>query len=219
LIEKGMADIEEAATAIENERLYGCSDWYSFANKYWGTKWNAYSQSFEMVEGDGVKRPHAKITFDTAWNTPLPIFEKLSAMFPKAVFIVDYADEDVGQNCGTLSIKGGVAKSLYSGEGDMKAILFAYDVQGRPIRELLDDYVTEDVIEEDDSAFGNTAFAKELVEHFINEDEDQLRDFILNSDLSDKVLNFIEKIAAENEAFEIAAVVVEMKKQFSPAKE
>lgn len=216
LIENNKADLEDGAKALENERLYGSTDWYAWANKHWGTKWNAYGQSIKTIEGDEIKRPHTQITFDTAWGTPLPIFVKLSQMFPKVIFLVDYADEDTGHNCGTLSIKGGIAKSLYSGNGDMTAMLFAYKVQGRDVNNLIKDYITEDTIDEDEnSAFGNSAFAKELIEHFIDSDEIMFKDLILSSNLSIKVLDFIEKVAAKNEAFEVAAVVVEKKKQLS----
>lgn len=70
-------------------------DWYTWHNKYWGTKWGAY---------DGyVKIGTSKITFvfSTAWSAPFPIYRKLAEDYPFR-FQVRYADEDIGSNCGII---------------------------------------------------------------------------------------------------------------------
>jgi hypothetical protein len=59
---------------------------------YWGTKWNAYQLCF---------KDYNNFNFQTAWNTPKPIFKKLSQMEPGLTFIIKYADEDLGDNCGS----------------------------------------------------------------------------------------------------------------------
>ena len=64
--------------------------WYEWSISNWGTKWNAYDTS---VEGNTV-------IFDTAWSAPKPILEELSLMFPEVSFYHEYADEDIGSNCG-----------------------------------------------------------------------------------------------------------------------
>lgn len=76
------------------------ADWYSFHCSQWGTKWNSYAIKVEM-------ETHTKFKFQTAWSTPHPIFIKLSQMEPKLVFHVDYADEDIGSNCGSYTIEDG----------------------------------------------------------------------------------------------------------------
>ena len=57
-----------------------------------GTKWNAYS-----TERDGNT-----ITFDTAWNSPSPVMEKLHEICVKYNVIceITYADENWGYNTG-----------------------------------------------------------------------------------------------------------------------
>jgi len=215
LLKSGKADLIEGQKALNNKKNYGFKTWYDWACAKWGTKWNAYCQNIELGGSDGIKRSFARITFDTAWTTPLPIFEKLSTMFPKTTFLVDYADEDIGNNCGTLHIKGGVAKVVYVGTGDMKAMIFANKVKGRNLASILEDYINEDVIAEDESSFGNPAFTKELIEHFIETDEQQLKDFIATEQLSEKIFDFIEKVAVKNDAFELAGIVVKRKKELS----
>src|SRR5271155_1321112 len=55
---------------------YGYTYWYDWRLDQWGTKWNV-DDPVVSDEGNALT-----ITFDTAWSPPLPIFEKLAAMFP-----------------------------------------------------------------------------------------------------------------------------------------
>lgn len=63
----------------------------------WGTKWNAYEQDIE----------DNKLIFTTAWAHPDNVVKTLSLLFPKNLIKVQYADEDLGSNCGFYEIKGG----------------------------------------------------------------------------------------------------------------
>ncbi|MFV3292565.1 hypothetical protein ACNFBR_28010 [Pseudomonas sp. NY11955] len=47
------------------------------------------------------------LSFDTAWNAPVPVFKALSALPPAEDITVVFADEDIGSNCGTLKLKAG----------------------------------------------------------------------------------------------------------------
>jgi len=74
--------------------------WFDFHCSQWGTKWNSYDLELET---------HTKFNFQTAWNSPNPIFIKLSKMEPTLTFHVDYADEDIGSNnCGSYTVEDGV---------------------------------------------------------------------------------------------------------------
>lgn len=70
-------------------------DWYTWHNKYWGTKWNAY----DVYTKVGVST--ITFVFSTAWNTPFPVYEALVKNYPFE-FEVRYADEDIGSNCGKI---------------------------------------------------------------------------------------------------------------------
>lgn len=83
--------------AVNNIRRYGYKDWYDWNRANWGTKWNAITTD---VEGD-------TIIFQTAWSHPELVIKKLSEMFPDATFDLDYADEDIGSNCGSLEYING----------------------------------------------------------------------------------------------------------------
>lgn len=80
------------------EAKYGHGDWYSWSCENWGTKWNAYDVS---RTGDAVE-------FDTAWACPLPVLTAISAAHPQVRLVVQFADEDIGSNCGAFDMQKGV---------------------------------------------------------------------------------------------------------------
>lgn len=86
----------------------------------WGTKWNAYSQT---IEDDTLR-------FDTAWSHPTPVIGALSKKFPEEEFHVQYADEDLGSNCGEYIIKNGeiIQETLLGDYRDPAALDFASQV-------------------------------------------------------------------------------------------
>ncbi|WP_238738850.1 DUF1281 family ferredoxin-like fold protein [Pseudomonas putida] len=90
---------EQFVQMLRNHRKCGFMHDMDFGRQAWGTKWNAYGQKID-VEGSAL-------TFDTAWSAPLPIFKALSALHPTEEITVEFADEDIGSNCGTLKLKGG----------------------------------------------------------------------------------------------------------------
>jgi hypothetical protein len=55
------------------KRLYGAKDWYDWAVKNWGTKWDVTPYVVEVRE-PGVYR----ICFDTAWGPALSFFRELA---------------------------------------------------------------------------------------------------------------------------------------------
>lgn len=82
-----------------NVRAYGYPTWYDWSVERWGTKWNAYE--CERVLGSNV------VTFQTAWGMPnkvaLALFEKAGA----ATIQWEWADEDAGNNTGSLGLAHG----------------------------------------------------------------------------------------------------------------
>jgi hypothetical protein len=51
-------------------------NWYDWNQEMWGTKWNAYTTDVLRNEEDTLE-----FTFQTAWNIPKPIIEKLFNLF------------------------------------------------------------------------------------------------------------------------------------------
>jgi len=108
-----------------NKEKYGYETWYDWCCDKWGTKWNANDV---MWSGDNLY-------FNTAWNTCEPVFEKLYELFPKIEFEVEFADEDIGSNCGTISFEDGEFFVNY-----INSIEFACDVWGYDYEEMMSEY-------------------------------------------------------------------------------
>ena len=113
---------ELGKTAWQNIQIYGVPTWYDWAIGKWNTKWNAYGY-------DGYTDYSAcdEITFQTAWSAPHPILKKLSEMYPDVSFKHQWADEDIGMNCGERCYLGGEMIDQYIPEG-IRATEFALEV-------------------------------------------------------------------------------------------
>jgi hypothetical protein len=121
---------EQFVQMLRNFRKCGVFHNMDFAREQWGTKWNAYECEVDIEAGTAK--------FNTAWSCPEPVLEKLSRQFPVDLIEVTFADEDIGSNCGTFTLKNGetVASDIapsWSNQSDAEKAkwrAFAYDVKG-----------------------------------------------------------------------------------------
>ena len=113
LTEKEKADI--LVKIIQSYMNTGSLYWYDWNNHNWGTKWNCYS-----VEDRG-----GSYKFETAWSCPIKVFSALSKKFPNEKIIVNYADEDWGNNCGIIHFLDGEAIDEKDFSGTKEGIEFA----------------------------------------------------------------------------------------------
>lgn len=90
---------EQFVQMLRNKRECGFFHSMDFARNEWGTKWNAYDQELDLQD--------CFIKFDTAWSCPIPVFQALSRLHPEAEIKVQFADEDIGSNCGLMIFKNG----------------------------------------------------------------------------------------------------------------
>ncbi len=121
-------DWELGKQAYMNQLQYGAQTWYGWAIDNWGTKWNAYG-----YDGTGYENGNG-LYCQTAWSAPHPIMAKLAEMYPDLTFTHEWADEDLGSNCGRTLYANGQRVSVYIPEGK-EALEFAcnvwdYDLQG-----------------------------------------------------------------------------------------
>lgn len=105
-------------TYLNNIIQYGCDSWYDWCCQYWGTKWNS---SGALIIDDNTYE------FDTAWSTPYEVLVELSKQFPNSTIYVDYADEDIGANCGSYVLKNGETLEETDGDDDFALDLWGYD--------------------------------------------------------------------------------------------
>lgn len=104
-------------------KLYGENNWYDWSITNWGTKWNSYGyDNFDITENADT------ISFLTAWSAPHPVLEKLSEMFPAVKISHEWADEDIGYNCGRREYYGGERTEEYYPESEKDRLEFAADV-------------------------------------------------------------------------------------------
>lgn len=103
--------VELGIKYLRNAALYGCTSWYDWSIKNWGTKWNAYS--YVAISED-------EIEFQTAWSAPIPVIEKLAEMYPDVEIEHYWADEDMGNNSGYCYYHNGEISGGYD-ETDQEA--------------------------------------------------------------------------------------------------
>lgn len=112
-------------TAVNNVIKHGAPTWYEWRIQNWGTKWNSYSNLY----GDGDT-----LCCQTAWSAPKEVIRKLSEMYPEVPMELEYADEDIGSNCGRILYRGGVVEEEYYPQTRKEAIehacsVWEYDIQ------------------------------------------------------------------------------------------
>lgn len=99
---------------VRNKLHYGYYTWYGWACQYWGTKWNAMETGIQEDEESGL----FCWKFETAWSAPFNVIRVLSVIFPEVSFELQYADEDIGCNCGIITYRDGeVIDEIYTNKG------------------------------------------------------------------------------------------------------
>lgn len=124
----GINNLEDLGnTYINNIINYGADSWYDWCINNWGTKWNATNT---YISND------SELEFETAWSCPVNILKELSKQFNDVKIIVDFADEDIGSNCGEIIFLNGEIEEYFDMDGDSD---FALDVWGYDKEEYYQD--------------------------------------------------------------------------------
>lgn len=114
----------------KERELYGENNWYDWSIANWGTKWNAYG----YYAGKDYSTEN-KLIFLTAWSAPHPIMEKLSEMYPEINIKHEWADEDIGMNCGRYCYSKGERMEEYFPEEQKERLEFAAAVMQVDLKE------------------------------------------------------------------------------------
>lgn len=107
----------------ERER-YGAHNWYDWSRANWGTKWNAFR--FDDAPDDYMPD---RIVFITANGAPHPVLQKLSELYPDITMHHQWADDDIGVNCGERTYKGGQIIDEYMPDYGRRSVEFACAVK------------------------------------------------------------------------------------------
>lgn len=109
--------------AFQNIQQYGAPTWYEWSVQHWGTKWNAYDFPDKSMPGND-----GEVRFLTAWSAPHPIIQTLAEKYPSIDFVHEWADEDIGHNCGRHEFHNGERTGAYYPDSSKEAIEFAQKV-------------------------------------------------------------------------------------------
>lgn len=108
---------------VRERELYGNNNWYDWSIANWGTKWNAYG-----FDPNTDYSKEKELKFLTAWSAPHPVIAKLSEMFPSVKLEHEWADEDIGMNCGRHVYYDGERIEEYYPKSEMDRLEFAASV-------------------------------------------------------------------------------------------
>ena len=121
----GIKNLEDLGNTYLNNILeYGFDTWYDWSCENWGTKWGA-CHTYYVDENN--------IEFDTAWSCPFKIFEEISKKYNTRVE-VEFADEDIGNNCGIVIYDKGEEIDFI--EGDRELAYRVWDYTDEEIEEV-----------------------------------------------------------------------------------
>jgi len=114
--------------AYQNILMYGAPTWYEWSIENWGTKWNAYG--YEENEVVTERSGDNTLWMNTAWGAPHPVIAKLAELYPDLTFEHEWADEDIGNNCGRKTYENGECTETYYPEERIESVEFACKVHG-----------------------------------------------------------------------------------------
>ena len=122
----GTVDFEKILPMPSNVGDAGVISWRIIN---WGTKWNAFDYDTDVDYSEEYSQSGV-LKFWTAWSAPHPVLEKLAQMFPEIEFVHEWADEDLGRNCGRRVYVQGEEFESYSPETEKERMEFACSVWG-----------------------------------------------------------------------------------------
>ncbi len=111
--------------------LYGENNWYDWSIANRGTKWGAYGYE----KGVDYSENGNSLRFLTAWSAPHPVIEKLAEMYPSVRLEHEWADEDIGSNCGRRVYYDGECVEEYYPDYGKTSLEFAAAVMDRQLEE------------------------------------------------------------------------------------
>lgn len=124
--------LELGRGGLKARQLDAADDWYDWRLNHWGCKWDANNTEWTS---------DLTVEFETPWCWPYEWFDTLlhRGNFHDS-FTLDYADEDIGANLGSVTAypnDKAISISLHKDETERERADFAYDLWG---------YSTEDEI-------------------------------------------------------------------------
>lgn len=118
-------NIYRGSLGAEEYKKYGQDNWYDWSIKNWGTKWGSKDTYVDGITEYSDNTAELRFSFDTAWSCPEAIYVELGKLYSNLNFEIEFADEDIGHNCGSITIQDGSTQIDYNNDEE-----FARDVWG-----------------------------------------------------------------------------------------
>ena len=116
-----------------NKKKYGAEDWYNWANKNWGTKWNACDAALHVEQELDKETMMIGYSFQTAWAPAIPVYEALAEQHPELSFYVCFDESGVGFSGWKFYSEGEL-----SGEEDYEGSFYSMRAHMEPDSEIWD---------------------------------------------------------------------------------
>lgn len=184
--------------AYVNEYLYGAQTWYEWSIQNWGTKWNSYGYSKDISIKNNT------IEFETAWTAPHPVIRELASQYPSIRFDHVWADEDIGENCGSITYENGEMIGYCLPESRVESVEFACKVWGYKPEDIdlcLNATETDYIYPDEGSEIAHLDDKEILFTTERLTDEDVplgLHVYHLRENLSNDPMSYIEKVAKDD---------------------
>jgi len=128
----GEKELPQNLKALEET---GYLHWYDWSMEKWGTKWNSYEFRWVLQEPNKLV-----FTFQTAWSSPHPVFEKLIELYPQLEFSTMSFDEMWNWACrgrmfdgrfqvDDVTVSAEMYKSVYGEEPDITPLVGTETIQ------------------------------------------------------------------------------------------
>ena len=108
---------------IDNILKYGTDTWYDWCCDNWGTKWDACEATLNESEKGSLT-----YEFETAWSFADRPLRRLLEVFPTISIDGLFADEDLGNNCGSFDTTDHMLFVEYENTLELACDVWGYDI-------------------------------------------------------------------------------------------
>ena len=132
-------DIFEGAVSLEEVQNRHAKTWYHWNPENWGCRDNAYGFP-RLLDRESPET----LLFEVGWSPPHKVIQRLSEVYPDVSITHEWADDNVGFNCGTREYRAGQFREELMEDGSKEAFEFAAKVMDIDLAKDKQLYLTED---------------------------------------------------------------------------
>ncbi len=131
--------ITQAPIPFEELRNRNAPNWFNWNRDNWGCRDNAHG-FYRLLE----RASPEKLLFEVGWTPPHKVIQKLSERYPDITIIHQWADDNIGFDCGLREYKAGEYTEAYFQPGSREAYEYAVQVIDIDLAKDKQMYLSED---------------------------------------------------------------------------